>query len=33
VLDFDANGRLLGVEIIGAAALLGRDVLARADRI
>ena len=28
VLDFDANGRLLGVEIIGAKALLDQKILA-----
>jgi uncharacterized protein YuzE len=33
VLDFDAEGRLLGVEIIGATALLRSSVLAAADRI
>jgi uncharacterized protein YuzE len=33
VLDFDSNGRLLGVEIIGAEALLDPDILATADRI
>lgn len=31
VLDFDANGRLLGVEVIGARELLSADVLATAD--
>jgi uncharacterized protein YuzE len=33
VLDFDADGRLLGVEIIGATALLRTTVLDAADRI
>ena len=33
VLDFDAEGRLLGVEIIGASALLSPAVLAAADPI
>ncbi|WP_378078398.1 DUF2283 domain-containing protein [Actinoplanes sichuanensis] len=31
VLDFDADGRLLGVEVIGARELLSADVLATAD--
>ena len=33
VLDFDATGHLLGVEIIGAEALLDPDILAAADRL
>jgi uncharacterized protein YuzE len=33
VLDFDDGGRLLGVEIIGASALLSAAVLAAADPI
>jgi uncharacterized protein YuzE len=33
VLDFDADGRLLGVEVIGAAELLHTAVLDAADRI
>lgn len=33
VLDFDADGRLLGVEVIGAAELLDRKVLDTAERI
>jgi uncharacterized protein YuzE len=33
VLDFDADGRLLGVEVIGASALLSAAVLAAADPI
>jgi uncharacterized protein YuzE len=33
VLDFDADGRLLGVEVIGAAELLHATVLDAADRI
>lgn len=33
VLDFDAGGRLLGVEVIGATELLSQAVLAAADRI
>ncbi|TQS41034.1 DUF2283 domain-containing protein [Cryptosporangium phraense] len=32
VLDFDVDGHLLGVEIIGAAGLLRRSVLVAADR-
>lgn len=32
VLDFDADGRLLGVEVIGAAALLRTTVLDIAER-
>lgn len=33
VLDFDARGHLLGVEIIGAGALLDPTALSSADRI
>jgi uncharacterized protein YuzE len=33
VLDFDADGRLLGVEVIGAAELLHATVLDAADPI
>ena len=33
VLDFDANGYLLGVEIIGAAGLLHGSVLSTAERL
>jgi uncharacterized protein YuzE len=33
VLDFDADGRLLGVEVIGATELLRRTVLDTAERI
>lgn len=33
VLDFDADGRLLGVEVIGAAELLLTTVLEAADRL
>ena len=33
VLDFDADGRLRGVEVIGATELLRTTVLAGADRI
>jgi len=33
VLDFDAEGRLLGVEVIGASALLSPAVLAAAEPI
>jgi uncharacterized protein YuzE len=33
VLDFDADGRLLGVEVIGAGALLDRTILAGAERL
>ena len=33
VLDFDADGRLLGVEIIGARELLRATTLAIADQI
>jgi uncharacterized protein YuzE len=33
VLDFDAAGHLLGVEVIGASGLLRGSVLAAADRI
>ena len=33
VLDFDEHGRLLGIEIIGARELLGRDVLAGLEAI
>jgi uncharacterized protein YuzE len=33
VLDFDADGRLLGVEIIGATELLRPTVLRAADQI
>ena len=31
VLDFDAEGRLLGVEVLGAAALLTTETIAGAD--
>ncbi|MFG1704219.1 DUF2283 domain-containing protein [Nonomuraea sp. M3C6] len=31
VLDFDADGRLLGVEVLGASAILRPEVLALAD--
>jgi uncharacterized protein YuzE len=33
VLDFDANGYLLGVEIIGATGLLHGPVLSKAERL
>jgi uncharacterized protein YuzE len=33
VLDFDADGRLLGVEVIGASGLLRPAAIAAADRI
>jgi uncharacterized protein YuzE len=33
VLDFDADGHLLGVEVIGATELLRTTVLTAADRI
>jgi uncharacterized protein YuzE len=33
VLDFDAEGHLLGVEVIGAAELLPTSVLAAAERV
>ena len=33
VLDFDADGRLLGVEVLGASALLRPDALAAAERL
>jgi len=33
VLDFDAAGRLLGVEVIGASAILAPELLAAADRL
>jgi uncharacterized protein YuzE len=33
VLDFDADGYLLGVEIIGATELVHRSVLAAAERL
>ncbi|MFI5958413.1 DUF2283 domain-containing protein [Cryptosporangium sp. NPDC051539] len=33
VLDFDAAGHLLGVEIIGANELLRRSVLAKAEHL
>lgn len=33
VLDFDRNGFLLGVEVLGAAAILRRELLAQATDI
>ncbi|AGL15227.1 DUF2283 domain-containing protein [Actinoplanes sp. N902-109] len=33
VLDFDADGHLLGVELLGAQVLLPPDALADADRL
>ncbi|MDT5042909.1 MAG: hypothetical protein QOE51_3894 [Actinoplanes sp.] len=33
VLDFDADGYLLGVEVIGAAELLHRSVLSTAEKL
>jgi uncharacterized protein YuzE len=33
VLDFDADGRLLGIEIIGAAELVDGSVLAAAEQL
>ena len=32
VLDFDRDGHLLGVEVLGATRLLPADILASADR-
>lgn len=32
-LDFDENGKLLGIEIIGAMELIQSDLLANAERI
>ncbi|RYI21177.1 DUF2283 domain-containing protein [Dermacoccus sp. 147Ba] len=33
VLDVDANGRLVGVEVLGASRLLAPEVLAAAHRL
>ncbi|MFI7597478.1 DUF2283 domain-containing protein [Actinoplanes sp. NPDC049681] len=33
VLDFDADGHLLGMEVLGAQRLLAPDILADADRL
>ena len=32
-LDFDAEGRLLGIEVLDASRLLPREVIAKAERI
>jgi uncharacterized protein YuzE len=33
VLDFDRDGHLLGVEVLGATSLLPAEILAAADRL